>query len=231
VTVSNVFALAAGDGGAAVWFEDGGSWKRARPGAGRWLVDKGPIADPRPSATLHTAVATSDGSLHVLWAEATGSTFDDTGTPYLQSLPSASSTFGTPEPAGDAVDDYLTTLVAESRGDGFLLRYCGSDVDNFGFSGSEYRCRLVIRRADGQFVQGTMKDDSTSRHAISGSTVGGLRCDAAAGQSFVPDAFAAGGEKLAIWPCAPVVAIAVDPSGLTQFIVRGGSGLYSPRER
>lgn len=231
VVVSSTFVLAGGDAGAAVWFQDGAGWRRARPGVGRWVIDKGPIADPNPSASLHTAVATSDGALHVLWAEATGSTFDDTGTPYVQSLPSAASTFGTPAPAGDAVDDFLTTLVAESRGDGFVVRYCGSDVDNFGFSGSEYRCRLVLRRADGQSVQGTWKDDELSRHAISGNTIGGLRCDTAAGQSFVPDAIAGSGEKLAIWPCSPVVAIAVDPDGVTQFILRAGSGIYSPRAR
>jgi hypothetical protein len=232
VIVTSTYALAGGSQGAAIWFAESGSWKRVSRGKASWAVDKGPITDPKPGADLHAVVATSDGSLHVVWAEKTGTLLDDTGTPYVQTLLSASSTFGTPAPAGGSVDDFVSTLVAESRGDGFLIRYCGSDVDPFGFSGSEYRCRVSLVTPDGTHSDGSWKDDATSRHTIRGTGMAGLRCDDKAGSQLFPDVKTAAANTapdIAAWPCPPVLAAELDDDGALQVILRSGSSLFSPR--
>jgi hypothetical protein len=243
VAVTTVVALAAGPAGATVWFANGNEWRRARPTAGVWSVDKGPVQDPNPSGTNHAVAAGSDGSFHVFWSQDTGSLFDDTGTPYIQSLAATATAFASYVPAGVSVDDFVTSVAVESRGDGLVLQYCGSNVDPFGLSATGYSCRLSLITVDGTRVDAS-SEDANSRYLFRGKSVGGVRCTDPGGTEVVADLAAATGAgtpsdagapptatDIAVWPCVPVVAAEFDTDGVPQFIVRNGSSLYSPRPR
>ncbi|MCA9644925.1 MAG: IPT/TIG domain-containing protein, partial [Myxococcales bacterium] len=129
VTVSESFVLAGGASGAVVWFSENDQWSRARPSAGAWSIDKGPIADPDPSAPDHAAGATSDGTLWIAHSVDSGTLLDDMERPMCQKLGPSDTSFGGSFACGISMDDYITSLDFSDRGRGTVLRYCGSDVD------------------------------------------------------------------------------------------------------
>jgi hypothetical protein len=133
-------SVAGGSAGASVWMRRATGWFRARPTASSWMVDKGPIADANANAPDRASGNTSDGSLFVAWSEDASFLTDDMEAPYMAKLAPTASKFAGEKAAGGSVDDYVSSLTLTSRGDGLVVRVCGSDVDPFGLSGTDRYC-------------------------------------------------------------------------------------------
>jgi hypothetical protein len=236
VTVGAQYTAAGGPDGAVVWFREGNEWRGARWKSAGWAADLGPVSDPNPSGANHTAAATSDGSLYVGWSEDTGSFLDDLGAPFLRRLAPGTSTFEPKTRAGSSVDDYVTTLRLEGRGDGLLVHYCGSDVDPFGLSGTEYRCYAALHPASGAPLLSVGKETTLVRYTFRQGVASAVWCSDR-GMEMIPDVVAESAmttpfeAEVSVWPCAPVLAAEVDGQGELQVIVRQGDNLHSPRVR
>lgn len=160
------YGVAGGAEGAAVWMLREAGWQRARPSAGVWQLDKGPIADPEPSAPDRASGAGSDGSLYLAKSVDTGNFLDDMEAPYMQRLAPTASAFGPSTRAGSSVDDYITSLTLRSSGDGLVVRVCGSDVDPFGLSGTDRYCYDSLHAPSGAQISGVPVDARASAHAF-----------------------------------------------------------------
>ncbi len=236
VLASADYAVAGGPSGGTIWFSESGQWRRARPSSsGTWKIDKGPVADPNPGAPLHAAGASSDGSLYIAWSKDTGTLLDDMAAPYMQTLSGSASTFDPAAPAGASVDDYLTSLSLEGRGDGLIVRYCGSNVDPFGLSGTDYLCYDALHSGSAVVLETGVESDAV-RYSLRGSSIGAVLCDEVTGVRVVPDwvtesSTPSSSPDIAVWPCSPIFATEFDGQGIQQPLFHFGSSLYAPRVR
>lgn len=230
VQVSEDFVLAGGSNGAVVWFSENDQWSRARPSAGTWSIDKGPIADPDPTAPDHAAGATSDGSLWLGHSVDSGDFLDDMERPVCRVLGPSDTSFGSTFACGISMDDYITSLDFFDRGRGTVVRYCGSDVDPWGLSGTDYLCYTALLTPNGSGSLALPDEKDTSRYAFTDSLVVGGICDRETGLQLTADPENDAGET-ALWPCPELDALEVDASGDFAFLVRHENALYFPRRR
>lgn len=230
VTLSSEFAIGAGAEGAVVWYREGDDWTRVRPGAGGWAVDKGPIADPAPTAADHAAAATSDGTLWIARSQDSGTFLDDMERPVCASLAPDATGFTSFKSCGSSMDDYITTLELESRGAGVIVSYCGTDVDPVGTSGNELLCRTGAVTVGGVVEERLPADESLRRrYTFSPNLISSAVC-AADTLDLIGDISSAA-KQSAIWPCPDIVALELDASGDFVYVVRLGDTLYAPRRR
>lgn len=228
VTVSGEVALAGGPGGAVVWSRTADDWFRVRHFAGAWAMDLGPVADPGPARSNHTAGASSDGSLYIVWDQDTGNFLDDTGAPFMQQLEPQAADFSTTVKVGDDIDDFVTSIDVLDRGNGLLIHYCGSDVDPLGLSSTGYKCRTGARSSAGASLRSWGHNESEStRYAIARSEILVGFCDED-GLHVTADPATPG--AAAVWPCPTLDTLEVGPQGQALLFVRLGTALYSPRK-
>lgn len=231
------FALAGGPDGATVWMHREGGWVRARPSkTGKFVVDKGPIVDPKPNGKNRAFGATSDGSLYIAWAVDTGNFLDDMEAPVFRRLGPSDTAFGAETRAGSSVDDYVTSLELFDKGRGLVVRYCGSDVDPTGLSGRTYRCYDALHAQGGGSIQRVPVDVTSSTHAFAQARAVAGACDSAQTFRLRTDTDEAGaapdttGEAV-IYPCQTTVALEVDPDGQFVPLVRAGAVLHVLRRQ
>lgn len=230
------YTLAGGREGASVWYRVANDWTRARPTGGAWALDGGPIADPNPSGSKHTAATTSDGSLYVGWAEDTGDALDDLGAAFFRRLLPDGASFLGKTRAGVDMDDRISSYVMTPRGSGVVARYCGTDMDPLGATSDDLLCYAGLVPSG---VRSTVKESSSLRYAFDGIAPVAAYCHSTLGVRIVEEvvtgtslsALDARGGEVVVWPCAPVVALEVDDEGQALIIVEHDGALYSPRPR
>jgi hypothetical protein len=237
VRLTSDYRVAGGQDGASVWARTGDTWKRARPSGGAWAVDKGPITDPNPSGAHHAAGTTSDGTLFIGWGEDNGTTFDDRGSAFHQRLPADASVFDAKVKSGGDVDDAVSAVTLFDRGQGLLLRYCGTDKDPFGVTGNDTLCYTALLPAGTKM---TVSEDASRRYAFGPNGEAVAFCSESQGLRLAPllgtgdadraklDALAA---DVVAWPCPNIVAIEVDADGEPLLMLELAGKLYSPRAR
>lgn len=228
------FGVAGGAEGAAVWMRRAGGWFRARPGAGgAWAQDKGPIADPNPNGPDRASGLSSDGSLYVAWSVDTGNFLDDMEAGHMKQLLPTGATFGAEKAAGGSVDDYVTSLTLTSSGDGLVVRTCGSDVDPFGLSGTDYYCYDALHAPSGAHLFGIPVDKSSVVHAFTHESAVATYCTS--DKSWIirtdTDVEATPGSGVPIgesvlYPCPEAVALEVSGSGDFLPVVRWAGKTY-----
>jgi hypothetical protein len=126
--------------------------------------------------------------------------------------------------AGSSIDDYVTSLVLTSKGRGILVRYCGSDVDSTGLSGTEFRCYDTLLAQDGATLGDRPVDAAHDRVAFSSSRVFAGGCDSEDGYRVVSDGDPTG--EIVIYPCLPPTALEIDPDGELVPVFHAGESLY-----
>jgi hypothetical protein len=226
------YRVAGGSAGAAVWMNRATGWARARPSAATWKVDKGPIADPSPNAPDRASGATSDGSLYLAHSEDASFLTDDMEAPYMARLAPTATQFASSSKAGYAVDDYVSSLVLTSSGNGLVVRVCGSDVDPFGFSGTDHYCYDGLHAPGGAQLLGVPVDAKASAHAFTQDRVIAAYCSGNDRRWFIRtdlDVETAPGEPLGeqvLFPCPEAVALDVNGDGDFVPVVRWASQTY-----
>jgi len=229
---STEHALAGGPDGAAAWMRRTTGWMRARPSkTGSWTLDKGPIADPQPNGKNRAAGATSDGSLYVAWAVDSGNFLDDMEAPMMRRLAPSDTAFGAQRSAGSSVDDYVTSLQLVSKGRGLIVRYCGSDVDATGLSGTAYRCFDGLHAQQGGSLGRVPVDITSSHHAFADARAVAGSCDSEKVFRLRTDTDVSTdpeeplGEPI-VYPCQSMLALEVDPDGQFVPVLRQGAILH-----
>jgi hypothetical protein len=224
-------ALAGGPDGACAWLHKSDGWWRARPVLGEWSLDEGPHADVQTGSPNRAVGAASDGSLYVAWSVDAGYLFDDMERPRLRRLDASSGMWSGESSAGGAVDDYITSLEVLDKGRGVVVRYCGSDSDPWGVSGTAYRCYDGLHTPAGASVAKVSVDVTASRHAFSASRAVAGYCDESntfrlrTDTDTAPAPGAPIGEAI-VYPCQQTVALEIDPDGDFVPVVRRGTTLY-----
>lgn len=226
------FGVAGGSEGAAVWMRRAGGWYRARPGAGgAWAQDKGPIADPNPNGPDRASGLSSDGSLYVAWSVDTGNFLDDMEAGHMKQLAPAAAAFGAEKAAGNSVDDYVTSLTLTSSGDGLVVKTCGSDVDPFGVTGTDFECFDALHAPSGAHLFGIPVDQSSVTHAFTHERAVATYCTSDKSWLIRTDADvettpgAAIGEAV-LYPCPEAVALEVNGAGDYLPVVRWAGKTY-----
>jgi hypothetical protein len=219
------YGVAGGSEGAAVWMRRAGGWQRARPSAGVWKLDKGPIADPDPSAPDRASGASSDGSLYVAHSVDAGSLFDDMEAPVMKRLAPTASAFGGSTSAGGAVDDYVTSLELRSSGDGLVVRVCGSDVDPFGLSGTDNYCYDSLHAPSGAQLSRVPVNAKASAHAFTHERAVAAYCSSEQSWIIRTDLDAAAAPEpspgeIVLYPCPEAIALEVSGDGDYLPVVR-----------
>jgi hypothetical protein len=219
------YGVAGGSEGAAVWMRRAAGWQRARPSAGVWKLDKGPIADPDPSAPDRASGTSSDGSLYVAHSVDAGSFFDDMEAPYMKRLAPTASAFGGSMSAGGAVDDYVTSLELRSSGDGLIVRVCGSDVDPFGLSGTSKYCYDSLHAASGAQLSRVPVNAKASAHAFTHERAVAAYCSSDQSWLIRTDLDAAAAPdpspgEIVVYPCPEAIALEVNGDGDYLPVVR-----------
>jgi hypothetical protein len=223
--------VAGGSEGAAVWMKRTAGWYRARPSDSGWELDKGPIADPEPSAPDRAAGASSDGSLYLAHSEDAGFLTDDMEAPYMVRLTPTGTQFEAATRAGAAVDDYVTSLRLTSSGDGLVVRVCGSDVDPFGFSGTDYYCYDGLHAPSGAQLFGVQVDAKASAHAFTQERAIAAHCSSDRSWFIQTDLDVEEmpgmplGEQV-LYPCPEAVALEVNGDGDYLPVVRWANKTY-----
>lgn len=223
--------VAGGSEGAAVWMKRTAGWHRARPSATGWKLDKGPIVDPEPNAPDRAAGASSDGSLYLAHSEDAGFLTDDMEAPYMARLTPTGTEFAAATKAGGAVDDYVTTLRLTSSGDGLVVRVCGSDVDPFGFSGTDYYCYDGLHAPSGAQLFGVQVDAKASAHAFTHERAIAAHCSSDRSWFIQTDLDVEEmpgtplGEQV-LYPCPEAVALEVNGDGDYLPVVRWANKTY-----
>ena len=223
--------IAGGSEGAAVWMRRAAGWFRARPSVSGWADDKGPITDPNPNAPDRTSGVSSDGSLFVAWSVDTGNFLDDMEAGYMQQLTPTATKFAAAKAAGNSVDDYVTGLMLQSSGDGLVVTTCGSDVDPFALSGTDYYCFDSLHAPSGAHLFGVRKDQTSVAHAFTRERAVAAYCSGDGNWMIQTDADvettpgAALGEPV-LFPCPQAVALEVSGSGDYLPIVRWAGKTY-----
>ncbi|HKY40979.1 MAG TPA: IPT/TIG domain-containing protein [Polyangiaceae bacterium] len=229
--LASEFAVAGGSEGAAVWMKRAAGWHRARPSGATWKLDKGPIADPDPAAPDRTAGASSDGSLYLAHSEDASFLTDDMEAPYMARLAPTATQFASAKKAGSAVDDYVTGLTLTSSGDGLVVRVCGSDVDPFGFSGTDVYCYDGLHAPSGAQLLGVQVDAKASAHAFTHERAIAAYCTSDRRWFIRSDSdveIMAGepvGEQV-LFPCPEAVALEVSGQGDYVPVVRWAGKTY-----
>jgi hypothetical protein len=225
------FAVAGGSAGAAVWMKRAAGWHRARPSGATWKLDKGPIADPDPTAPDRTAGVSSDGSLYLAHSEDASFLTDDMEAPYMRRLAPTAAQFGAATKAGSAVDDYVTGLTVTSSGDGLVVRVCGSDVDPFGLSGTDVYCYDGLHAPGGAQLFGVEVDAKASAHAFTNTRAIAAYCSR--DRRWVirddNDVEVVAGEPIGeqvLFPCPEAVALEVSGEGDYVPVVRWAGITY-----
>lgn len=224
-------ALAGGPDGAAAWLHRADGWWRARPVAGEWSIDAGPVVDVQSASPDRAVGAASDGSLYVAWSVDAGNIFDDMEAPRMRRLAAGSLDWGDTQTAGSSVDDYITSLQILDKGRGIVVRYCGSDSDPWGVSGTAYRCYDGLHTPAGATIAKVSVDVTASRHAFSASRAVAGYCDEAdtfrlrTDTDTAPAPNAPIGEAI-VYPCQSTLALEIDPDGDFVPVVRRGNTLY-----
>jgi hypothetical protein len=203
---------------------------RARPTSAGWALDKGPVTDPQASSPDHAVGTSSDGSFYVAWSVDAGNFLDDMERPMLRRLPGAEGAFGTNATGGTNVDDYVTGLEFLDKGRGVVLRYCGSDVDPFGLSGTDYYCYDALHAQGGGSILGVPVDSTSSRHAFSADHAVAGYCDGERTFRLRSDDDPVSeteppGEAV-VYPCQTTFALEIDPDGDFVPVIRVGTTLY-----
>jgi hypothetical protein len=219
------YGVAGGSEGAAVWMRRAGGWQRARPSAGVWKLDKGPIADPDPSAPDRASGTSSDGSLYVAHSVDAGSFFDDMEAPVMKRLAPTASAFGGSMSAGGAVDDYVTSLELHSSGDGLVVRVCGSDVDPFGLSGTDNYCYDSLHAPSGAQLSRVPVNAKASAHAFTHERAVAAYCSSDQSWLIRTDLDAAAAPdpspgEIVLYPCPEAIALEVNGDGDYLPVVR-----------
>jgi hypothetical protein len=224
------YVLAGGTDGASAWMLQSSGWMRARPTSAGWAIDKGPISDPQASSPDHAVGTSSDGSLYVAWSVDAGNFLDDMERPMLRRLPGAEGAWSTNVNGGGTVDDYVTGLEFLDKGRGVVLRSCGSDVDPFGLSGTDYYCFDALHAQGGGSILGVPVDATSSRHAFSADHAVAGYCDdedtfrLRSDDDPVSETEPTG--EAVVYPCQTTFALEIDPSGEFVPVIRAGSTLY-----
>jgi hypothetical protein len=227
------FALAGGGDGGVAWLHRTDGWVRARQESGTWTIDKGPVEDPYSTHAHHAVGTTTDGSLYIVWSEKTGNFLDDTGTPYYAQLKPNDSGFGTKKKGGAAVDDYVTSIEVHSRGNGFLIHYCGSDVDPFHLSSSDMACFTAGHtEGGGHYYSVPRKELPHDMHAFTFGSIAVSYCDK---DAYLRVSTLAGTDPgtAILWPCTNtnVVALDIDPMGNVLPVVSLSNTLYAMQKQ
>lgn len=224
-------ALAGGPDGACAWLHRTAGWFRARPLGADWSIDAGPIDDVQPTSPDRAVGAASDGSLYVAWSVDAGNIFDDMEAPRMRRLDATSLEWGDSQPAGSSVDDYITSLQVLDKGRGIIVRYCGSDVDPFGTSSTDYTCYDGLHTPAGASIARVSVDATASRHAFAATRAVAGYCDGDdtfrlrtdTDMPATPDAPI--GEPI-VFPCQTTAALEIDPNGDFVTVVRRGTLLH-----
>jgi hypothetical protein len=224
------YGVAGGSEGAAVWMRRSNGWFRARPSGATWAQDKGPVAEAHASDPDFAFSAASDGSLYVAWSVGTGTVLDDMEAARMAKVEPTGSKFGGTLVAGSSVDDYVTALSLWSSGDGLVVRTCGSDVDPFGLSGTDYYCFDSLHAPSGAHLFHVAVDEKAVAHAFTHERAIASYCrdnswliqtdtDVAATPDSPP------GEPV-LFPCPEAVALEIDGAGDYLPVVRYGGKTY-----
>lgn len=224
-------ALAGGPDGACAWLHRDDGWWRARPSGEDWAIDAGPLEDVQSTSPDRAVGASSDGSLYVAWSVDTGNWFDDMQAPRMRRLDASTLTWSDSMSAGSSVDDYITSLQVIDKGRGVVVRYCGSDVDPFGASGTTYSCYDGLHTPAGASIARVSVDATASRHAFSAARAVAGYCDG--GDTFrlrtdtdvAPAPDAPIGEAI-VFPCQTTSALEIDSNGDYVPVVRRGNTLH-----
>jgi hypothetical protein len=206
-------ALAGGPEGGVVWQLTAQGWQRLHSGPDGWVVDAGPAADPGSSLPDRAVAATSAGSLIVAYSADTGNFLDDLGAPYFYQLSDGETEFEGPLVGGSSVDDYLTSLALVDRGRGFLVEYCGSDVDPLSLSGTDHRCYSAAHSDRGAEDLSALREADGARYAFTQQDVAVAYCDDSDQTRVTRDDRATDPGKVATWPCAEIASLEIDPRG------------------
>jgi hypothetical protein len=238
VTVSTDYRVAGGHQGASVWFREGNNWSRARPTAGVWAVDKGPIADPNPTGARHAAATTSDGTLYVGYAKDTSpNIFDNMGAIFFRALPATELAFTAEARAGSNIDDSVTEHIMRDRGAGIVARYCGTNVDPLGITGTERLCRVGLLPSN---VRASLRESTGMRYAFSETAPVAAYCSPTHGVRLLRNVGTGGTSfgaldalsgDIVAWPCPTIVAVEADETGDVWMVLELDGALYSPRPR
>lgn len=224
-------ALAGGPDGACAWLHRADGWWRARPIGGEWSIDAGPRPDVQSTSPDRAVGAASDGSLYIAWSVDQTFLFDDMEAPRMRRLDTSSLEWGDTEGAGSNVDDYITSLEILDKGRGVVVRYCGSDTDPWGLSGTAYHCYDGLHTPAGASISRVSVDVTASRHAFSAARAVAGYCDDADSFRLRTDTDTASepnapiGEAL-VYPCQSTVALELDPDGDFVPVVRRGATLH-----
>jgi hypothetical protein len=223
-------ALGGGPDGACAWMHRDDGWWRARPSGADWAVDDGPIDDVQSTSPDRAVGATSDGALYVAWSVDTGNFLDDMQAPRMRRLDPSTLEWSDSLSAGSSVDDYITSLEVLDKGRGVVVRYCGSDVDPLGASGTTYRCYDGLHSA-GAHIAKVSVDATASRHAFTPLRAVAGYCDPDATFRLRTDTDVASapeepiGERI-VFPCQTTAALEIDPNGDFVPVVRRGNMLH-----
>lgn len=236
VKVTTDYHAAGAPEGAALWWRTGNNWFRARPSAGVWATDKGPIGDPNTGGANHVAAAAADGSLFVGWSEDVGTTFDDLGAAYHRRLLPDSMAWQAKQKTGSDMEDAISSFTMLERGSGVVARYCGTNEDPFGVTGDDRLCYSALLPTG---TKASVRETTTLRYGIGANVQAAVYCsdqglrllpDLGSGGTTYAALDAIGGDVVA-WPCPNVVALEIDAADEALLIVEAGGKLYGPRPR
>jgi hypothetical protein len=219
------YGVAGGSEGAAVWMRRSTGWFRARPSGATWAQDKGPIAEAHENDPDRASGNTSDGSLYVAWSVDTGNFLDDMEAARMAKVEPSGTKFEGTLVAGSSVDDYITRLTLQSRGDGLVVTTCGSDVDPFGLSGTDYYCFDSLHAPGGAALLHVPLDEKAVAHAFTHERAVAAYCSGDRSWLIRTDADvettpgAAIGETV-LFPCPEAVALEVNGEGDYLPVVR-----------
>lgn len=225
------YSVAGGSEGAAVWMRRSTGWFRARPSGATWAQDKGPIAEAHENDPDRASGNTSDGSLYVAWSVDTGNFLDDMEAARMAKVEPTGTKFGGALVAGASVDDYVTRLTLKSSGDGLVVTTCGSDVDPFGLSGTDYYCFDSLHAPGGAALLHVPLDETAVVHAFTHERAVASYCSSDRTWLIRTDADvestpgAAIGETV-LFPCPEAVALEVNGEGDYLPVVRYGGKTY-----
>jgi hypothetical protein len=144
---------------------------------------------------------------------------DDLGAPYFLKLSDDQTEFEPSTQGGSSVDDYVTSLSLVSRGRGFLLEYCGSDVDPLALTGTDYRCYTAAHSDRGALSLNGPKESDGARYSFTRLGVTLAYCDADDQLRITRDDRAVDPGTIVTWPCVDPAVLEVDPNDEVVLVV------------
>ena len=149
----------------------------------------------------------------------------------MQQLAPTATKFGATVAAGNSVDDYVTKLTFTSSGDGLVVTTCGSDVDPFGLSGTDYTCFDALHAPSGAHLFGVPLDQKASVQAFTHERAVAAYCGSDKSWLIRTDTDvettpgAPIGETV-LYPCPEAVALEVSGAGDYLPVVRWAGKTY-----